>query len=95
MSSRFYINIDALNEYSKFLKKCIVDINKQVTDISKANNQYQMVCHDNVAPQVDLHIKKLKKVFDKFSLEIDKMSKNVQKDYEKFNRFNKKSGGII
>lgn len=92
-TNRFYIDINALDEYSKFLKKCMVDINTQVALVNKANAQYQSICHDDVSPQVDMHIKTLKKVFDKFSIEVDNMSKKVKKDYEKLNAFNSKLGG--
>ena len=94
MASKFYINIDALNDYAKCLKQHVANINKQVVDISKANSKYQATTQDKVSAQVDIHIKKLKKIFSKFSLEVDKMSKEVKANYIKLNAFNStKLGG--
>lgn len=63
------------------------EVNKQVVLISKANNQYQCVIKDNISPQVDAHIKKLKKAFDNFSVELDDMSKQTKKDFELYQAY--------
>lgn len=87
MNKRFYVDIAELNSYSNFLRKCMNEVNKQTEIISKASNQYQSVVKDNISDQVNLHIKKLKKIFDNFSIELDNMSKQTKKDFELYQAY--------
>lgn len=88
MISKFYVDIDQLNVYSNFLKKSMVDINQQITLISRAQHRFESSFKSKLNKPIGDHIRKLKKIFDNFSIEIDSMAKKVKEDYEKYQRFN-------
>lgn len=90
MIKKFYVDINELNVYSSFLKKSVFDIQQNVMYISKENKKYQLSMKDNITIQVDMRIKNLEKLFDNFSNEIDKLSKQIKKDYELYMAYNKK-----
>lgn len=87
MIKKFYVDINHLNEYASFLGKCMTEVNRNEVLISRANNRYQSLLRDNISEQVEARIKTLKKIFDNFSIEIDKMSKNVKKDFELYQAY--------
>lgn len=90
MIKKFYVDINELNVYSSFLKKSVFDIQQNVMYISKENKKYQLSMKDNITIQVDMRIKNLEKLFNNFSNEIDKLSKQIKKDYELYMAYNKK-----
>jgi len=90
MNKEFYVDIDALRDYSRFLKNSVLGIQKNVSFIVKENLKYQMQLRDNTSKEVDVHINQLKKIFDDFSNEIDAISKNVNKEYELYLAYTKK-----
>ena len=90
MNKKFYVNIDALNSYSTFLKGCVTNMNGLVVKISNANVKYQSQMKDDISHNVSLHVAKLKKVFDNFTFEVNEMSKNVKKDFELYSEYLKK-----
>lgn len=90
MIRRFYVDIDELYRYAQFLSNTINDVNKSILNISRANTQYQTSIQDNISPQVNLHIGKLKKVFNNFSNELNKLTKKVKEDHALFMAYNKK-----
>lgn len=90
MIKKFYVDINELYNYASFLNKNVAVINSNINLISKANNQYQTLMKDNISVQVDLHLKKIKKVFDNFSLELNKLSKELKEDHALYTAYNSK-----
>ena len=90
MIKRFYVDINALNEYSKFLNMSMSNANSHLIAISKAHNNLQAVMQDDITRQVSERIGKQKKIFANFTVEVDTMSKNVKQDFELYQAYSKK-----
>lgn len=82
MASKFYVDIDALNEYSNFLKKAVNELNINLDILNRANRNLIVLHQDEVSRKVTSSIKNLNIIFKRFSVEVEKMSKKVNDDYE-------------
>ena len=90
MPSKFYVNVDALNNYSNYLKKWIRKEDAQITYLSKANSKFQYLLHDSICEQVNSLILQFKNNISKLNIEFEKMQKEVNKDYELYKVYLKK-----
>lgn len=87
MASKFYVDIDALNEYSNFLKKAVNELNINLDVLNRANRNLIVLHQDEVSRKVTSSIKNLNIIFKRFSVEVEKMSKKVNDDYELYVKY--------
>ena len=90
MIKKFYVDIDELYKYARFLSNSIATINKDIATFSRANLQYQSVLKDKVSVQVNVHVNQLKKIFANFSQELDRLTKKVKQDHALYMEYNSK-----
>ena len=80
MIPEFYVDIDALDAYAKYLNKSIDDMNNGLVKLNKANLKYQATLQDDISKGVALKIQHLKKILNNFSTELNKLTKKIKSD---------------
>lgn len=90
MIKKFYVDVKELDNYSRFLTKSINDINVRIDKVSRANNKYQSAIKDDIATAVDIRIKKMKRLFTNFELDVNELNKKIKEDYQTYLLYLKK-----
>lgn len=87
MANSFYVDIEALNNYTIFLNSTINKLNEELHVLKKSTRQFAALQNDQVAVKAEAVVNDLIKIFEKFNSEIEQMNKKVREDYDLYMQY--------
>ena len=87
-NTKFVVDTVKFGEYSTFLKKTTMANTASVNKIGQNTKALRATLQDEVTAKVEKHILNLKKIFKKFDMEVDSLSKYMKKEQLLYERYN-------